>query len=331
MPTPKSSAKDLLTAMLRIRLTEQAIAARYPEQEMRCPVHLCVGQEAVPVGVCTALAPTDFAVSTHRGHGHYLAKGGSLPAMLAEIHGRATGCCGGRGGSMHLLDLDVGFMGSSSIVGGSIPLGAGLAFGAMLGTAPDRVTAIFFGDAATEEGVFAETLNFAALKRLPALFVCEDNLYSTTTPKRERRPEGTSLSALAVAHGLRAERGDGNDVLAVLDTATKAVARIRAGEGPQFLEFSTYRWLEHCGPRCDHAAGLRPMDDLRRWQAHCPIEGLARQLLAQGALDQPELDTLRARLTEEIETAFAFAVASPFPPPEERLLRVYAGEEGDVR
>ena len=330
MSTQESPAKALLTAMLRIRMTEQAIAARYPEQKMRCPVHLCVGQEAVPVGVCAALAPTDFAVSTHRGHGHYLAKGGSLPAMLAEIHGRATGCCGGRGGSMHLLDLDVGFMGSSSIVGGSIPLGAGLAFGSMA-TAPDRVTAIFFGDAATEEGVFAETLNFAALKRLPALFVCEDNLYSTTTPKRERRPEGTSLSALAVAHGLRAECGDGNDVLSVLDTARAAVARIRAGGGPQFLEFSTYRWLEHCGPRCDHAAGLRPMDDLRRWQAHCPIEGLAGQLLAQGVLDQPELDALRAHLTEEIEAAFAFAVSSPFPSPEERLLRVYADGEGGVR
>lgn len=330
MPTFDTSTTALLTAMLRIRLTEQAIAARYPEQEMRCPVHLCVGQEAVPVGVCAALSPTDFAISTHRGHGHYLAKGGSLPAMLAEIYGRATGCCGGRGGSMHLLDLAVGFMGSSSIVGGSIPLGAGLAFGSMA-TAPDRVTAIFFGDAATEEGVFAETLNFAALKRLPALFVCEDNQYSTTTPKRERRPEGTSLAALAVAHGLRAEQGDGNDVLEVLDIAKQAVARIRDGDGPQFLEFSTYRWLEHCGPRCDHASGQRPMDDLRRWQDHCPIEGLAEKLLAMGLVAQSELSALRTHLAEEIEAAFAFALASPFPPSDERLCRVYADGEERIR
>ena len=327
MPTASPTTKDLLAAMLRIRLTEQAIAARYPQQHMRCPVHLCVGQEAVPVGVCAALTPSDYAVSTHRGHGHYLAKGGSLPAMLAEIHGRVDGCCGGRGGSMHLLDPSVGFMGSSSIVGGSIPIGAGLAFGSMA-ERPDRVTAIFFGDAATEEGVFAETLNFAALKGLPALFVCENNQYSTTTPQWERRPQGLSLAGLAAAHGVPAAQADGNDVLAVREVAQAAVDRIRAGQGPRFLEFSTYRWLEHCGPNCDHAAGLRPLDDLRRWQARCPIDTLAARLLERGALDAAALDALGTALAAEIEAAFAFALQSPPPPPEDRLSRVYAPAGG---
>lgn len=330
MPNEEQSAKELLAAMMRIRLTEQAIAARYPRQEMRCPVHLCVGQEAVPVGVCAALERTDLAMSTHRGHGHYLAKGGSLPAMLAEIFGRTTGCCGGRGGSMHLLDRDAGFMGSSSIVGGSIPIGAGLAFGALL-RRTGQVTAVFFGDAATEEGVFAETLNFAALRRLPVLFVCEDNQYSTVTHRRERRPAGMVLAGLADAHGIPSHRGDGNDVLGVLEAARQAVTAIRAGGGPRFLEFSTYRWLEHCGPRCDHEAGLRPMEDLRRWQARCPIDTLAARLLAQGCLDRQAIEAMRAGLTEEIEAAFAFALASPYPDPATCTCAVYAETRGGAQ
>lgn len=324
------TAKALLSTMLRIRMTEQAIAERYPRQEMRCPVHLCVGQEAVPAGVCAALDRSDLIMSTHRAHGHYLAKGGSLPAMLAEIYGRETGCCGGRGGSMHLLDMHAGFMGSTSIVGGSIPLGAGLAFGALLGRT-GQIAAVFFGDAATEEGVFAETLNFAAQKKLPLLFVCEDNQYSTITHRRERRPESFQIADLARCHGIPSFQGNGNDALEVLDLATDAAERIRAGEGPVFLEFSTYRWLEHCGPNCDHEAGLRPLGDLGGWKTSCPIDGLAAKLIDGGALDQETFENMRAVVAEEIRAAFEFAMASPFPDPGGVLDRVYADPNGVAR
>ena len=184
---------SLLRAMLRIRLIEEEIAARYAEQEMRCPVHLSTGQEAVAVGVCAALRPDDKVVSTHRCHAHYLAKGGDLKAMLAEMHGRAAGCCGGRGGSMHLFDDDAGVLLSLPIVGSCLPIANGVAL-SMIQRGLDAVSVAFFGDGATEEGVFHETLNFAAVHRLPALFVLENNLYSCYTGLNDRQPAISQVS-----------------------------------------------------------------------------------------------------------------------------------------
>ncbi|NBW52030.1 MAG: thiamine pyrophosphate-dependent dehydrogenase E1 component subunit alpha, partial [Betaproteobacteria bacterium] len=189
-------AKQLLHQMRRIRHVELEIARRYGEGKMRCPTHLSVGQEAVAAAVGLALRQTDLAVSGHRAHAHYLAKGGSLPAMLAEIYGRVDGCSRGKGGSMHLVDESVGFMGSTAIVAGTIPVGVGLAYGIKCKKS-DQVSCVFHGDATVEAGVFFESVNFAVVKRLPVLFVCENNLYSVYSPLSVRQPQGRSIAQMA--------------------------------------------------------------------------------------------------------------------------------------
>jgi pyruvate dehydrogenase E1 component alpha subunit len=287
--------------MLRIRMVEERIAEKYGEQKMRCPVHLSIGQEAVAVGVCQALCATDYLISNHRAHAHYLAKGGDLKRMLAEIYGKSTGCCLGRGGSMHLVDLSKGMMGSTPIVGGSIPVGVGLAFAAQL-KGEERVTAIFFGEGSTEEGVFAESLNFAALRGLSVLFVCENNYYSVYSPLSVRQPPERSRVGLARAHGIWAEGGDGYAVDAVCALADEAVSRIRAGQGPCFLEFTTYRFREHCGPNVDNTLGYRTLEEAASWENRCPIRALRAQF--------PQEDL--ARIQEEIDEAFRFAEESAF-------------------
>lgn len=310
-------------AMLRIRLIEETIAAKYAEQEMRCPVHLSTGQEATPVGVCGALATEDYVMSAHRSHANYLAKGGDLRRMLAEIYGRATGCARGKGGSMHLVDRAVGYLGAAPIVASTIPMVVGAAWGSIMRGAP-RVAAAFFGDGATEEGAFHESLNIAALKRLPVLFVCENNLYSVYSPLAVRQPPERDLCALARAQGVRAVQGDGNDVVEVSRLAADAVRRARAGEGPTLLELSTYRWREHCGPNFDNQAGYRSEDEFRAWQARCPLARLERRLQEVPALTSDEIAAWTAQIHAEIEAAFAFAKASPFPAPSELMEQVYA-------
>lgn len=281
-------------ALRRIRMIEEEIARRYPEQKMRCPVHLSIGQEAVAVGVCSLLAKTDYAVSGHRAHAHYLAKGGSLKKMLCEIYGKETGCCLGRGGSMHLVDLEVGFLGSTPIVGGSIPVGVGAAFGSLL-KSEERITAIFFGEGTTEEGVFAESLNFAALKKLPVLFICENNLYSVYSPLSVRQPIERSIIKIAEAHGLSAYKGDGNDLEQIVDLTQKGIEQIKDGRGPCLLEFTTYRFREHCGPNFDP---YQPKKEFNYWVQRDP-------------LNQIDLDV--SDIEAEIEEAFDFAENSPFP------------------
>lgn len=295
-------SKKLYFDMLRIRRVEEAIASRYPEQKMRCPVHLSIGQEAVAVGVCKTLLQTDQVISGHRAHAHYLAKGGDLKKMIAEIYGKATGCCKGRGGSMHLVDLEKGMMGSTPIVGGSIPVGVGLAFATAL-KKENRVTAIFFGEGSTEEGVWAESLNFAALKKLPVLFVCENNFYSVYSPLHVRQPAERNRIAIAAAHGLYTDEGDGNDVEEVYEKTQTAVQRIREGKGPAFVEFTTYRYREHCGPNFDNHIGYRTQEEASFWEERCPLKRYQE-------LHDANIET---QISQEIEEAFRFAIESPFP------------------
>lgn len=295
--------KTLFYKMLRIRRIEEAIAKRYPEQEMRCPVHLSIGQEAVAVGVCHNLQDSDYVISGHRAHAHYLAKGGDLKRMIAEIYGKKTGCCQGRGGSMHLTDLERGVVASTPIVGGSIPVGVGLAFASQMKKDP-RVTTIFFGEGATEEGVWAEALNFAALKKLSVLFVCEHNFYSVYSPMDVRQPEARDRVAIAKAHGLYVDQGDGNDVQEVAAKTAKALEHLRAGKGPVFLEFVTYRYREHCGPYFDNHIGYRTEEEANIWEKKCPIKRHEKEYLS------PEIEE---SIAEEIEEAFTFAKESPFP------------------
>lgn len=315
--------KKMYFNMLRIRMIEEAIAERYSEQEMRCPVHFCIGQEAVAVGVCANLDPWDYVMSTHRSHAHYLAKGGSIRNMMAEIHGKATGCSKGKGGSMHLVDLDAGFLGATPIVGSIIPIATGLAFGTTLKD-ERRISVVFIGDAAAEEGVFSECLNFAALKKLPVLFVCENNFFSVYSPLSVRQPAERDNAAIARAYGIYADKGNGNDIEAIYDITKKAVSRIHDGKGPAYLEFETYRWREHCGPNFDNDIGYRTEEEYQQWRKRCPVENLENQLRQQGNLKDEEINRIKLAIESEIEEAFAFAKNSPFPDAGELYTDLYA-------
>ena len=307
--------KQQLREMLRIRLIEEAIADEYPKQEMRCPVHLSIGQEAVAVGVCGALSKVDQVVSTHRAHAHFLAKGGCLKSFLAEIYGKKTGCCGGKGGSMHLVDLDAGFLMATPIVGGSIPVAVGAAHGKKV-LGKEGLTAVFFGEGTTEEGVFSESLNYAALRKLPVLFVCENNLYSVYSPLEVRQPEERSRVEIARAHGVKGFLGDGNSMEEVNAMMEQAKDLLHRGEGPVYLEFSTYRWREHCGPNYDNDLGYRSEEEFLHWKKLCPIENLSREMESAGLLTQDEMAMWREEIFTELNAAFLFAKESDFPSPE---------------
>lgn len=319
----KESYQSLFYDTLRIRLVEEAIADRYGEQEMRCPVHLSIGQEAVATGVCAHLNQEDYILSTHRAHAHYLAKGGSLKRMIAEIYGKITGCCGGRGGSMHLVDLDVNMIGSTPIVGGSFPIAVGVAF-ASEQKKENRVTAVFIGEAMTEEGVFSEGINFAALQNLPILFVCETNLYSVYSPMEVRQPSKRDICKLAEAHGIPAEKGDGNKIDEVLELTSKAVSKIRKGEGPQLIELSTYRWREHCGPNYDIQLGYRTQQELDHWKEKCPIKYFEKLLFEKGYLNAFDLKVMHENIEKEIEEAFSYSIESPYPEKEDLFTHIYS-------
>lgn len=328
LPTRELSEK-LLYSMKRIRAVEETIAERYSEWKMRCPTHLCTGQEAVAAGICTALAKDDFVVSTHRSHGHYIAKGGSLDRMIAEIYGKATGCSSGRGGSMHLIDESVGFMGSTSIVGGTIPVGTGLGFSINLHSG-NQISCVFLGDGATEEGVFYESLNFAALKKLPVLFVCENNLYSVYSPLKVRQPSGRRIFQTAQCIGVASDAGDGNDILEVYRKAHHAISKIRSGDGPFFLEFMTYRWREHCGPNFDNDIGYRSVDEYEEWKRKDPVHLFAERLLVEQVLSMDDIEAMDRAIANEVAQAFAFAESSPFPSGAEAGKNVYKVESKRV-
>lgn len=317
------SALALLRQMHRIRLVEEEIALRYPQGKMRCPTHLSIGQEAVAASVGAALLSTDLAVSGHRAHAHYLGKGGDLRAMVAEIYGKRTGCSSGKGGSMHLTDLSVGFVGSTAIVGGTVPVGVGLGYGLKL-RQPGAVSCVFLGDAVAETGVFAESVNFAVVKQLPVLFVCENNLYSVYSPLSVRQPPGREIWKMVQGMGVQAQHADGNDALQVFDVAADAVARIRAGSGPVFLEFPTYRWREHCGPFYDNDIGYRSEAEFLAWKAKDPIARLQGDLLTSGDLTESSLAGMLDDIRSEIHQAFADAESDPFPAADEAYTQVYA-------
>ncbi len=303
--------RELYRTMAKIRLFEERIVDLYAEQEMKTPVHLCIGQEAVAAGVGAHLRQADHIFSTHRSHGHCIAKGMELKPIAAELYGRDSGCCRGRGGSMHLVDAANGIPGSTAIVGGCIPLAVGAALSAKL-LRQERVAIAYFGDGASEEGTFHESLNFAALHKLPVVFVCENNFYATNSPQRARQP-GITIAEKGHGYGIPSRTLDGNDVLLVYETAGEAIARARAGEGPTLLEYQTYRWKGHVGPACDVEMGCRPQDEYDRWVARCPYDFFRLYLSRSGNLVETELDAIDALLREEIDAAMAFAKASPYP------------------
>jgi len=319
----QAAIERFYTELLRVRLVEETLAERYHEQEMRCPMHLSTGQEASAVGVCQALEKTDRIFTTHRCHAHYLAKGGDLRAMLSEIYGKATGCAGGRGGSMHLMDPDAGVEVSIPIVASSIPIAAGYAF-AEKRRGGNSIFVSFFGDACIEEGVFHETANFAAQAKLPILFLCENNLYSVYTPLQERQPD-RSLCDVALAHNIRAWEADGNDVFKSYATCREAVDYIRSGNGPAFVSLNTYRWREHCGPNFDNHAGYRTLEEFDFWRERCPVKQVEDMFEREGGMSETRRKEIVEALDIEISAAFEFARNAPLPDLSEASRYVYAG------
>ena len=320
---PSKTARRMLRDLLRIRLAEQRIKELYAEQEMRCPTHFSIGQEAVAVGVCAHLTREELVTSAHRSHAHYLAKGGDLKAMLAELYGKATGCSAGKGGSMHLIDLAAGFLGAVPIVGSTISIGVGTALSSVLEGEP-RLTVIFFGDGATEAGVFHESLSFAAIHKLPVVFVCENNLYSVLSPMSVRHPEDREIVRLAEGEGVWSRQGDGNDPDIVHALAGQAIAHARSGEGPALIELKTYRWLEHCGPLDDQHLGYRPAGEFEAWMARDPVKLYRDRCREHGVADEGDIAAMVAAITTEIDEAVAFAKASPFPTRDQLTAHLYA-------
>jgi pyruvate dehydrogenase E1 component alpha subunit len=305
-------AARMLRHMMRIRIAEETLADLYKEQEMRTPTHFSIGQEAVAVGVCSALALDDAAYSGHRCHAHYLAKGGPLGPMVAELYGKETGTAHGRGGSVHLSAPEVGFLASSAILGQTMAVATGSAW-AFTMDGSQRVAVCFFGDGAIEEGIFHETLNFASIKRLPVIFVCENNGYSTHTPLDVRQPKGVTIWERARCYQIPSQFADGNDVFAVRRAAEEAVAWARSGKGAYFLEFSTYRWREHVGPNWDYEAGYRTKAEVDSWIERCPIKSATARLLAAGVSTDDEIDAWRRDIQGEVDAAVEAARAAPFP------------------
>ena len=314
-----SIEEQLLRVMVRIRMVEEAIADRYHEEKMRCPVHLSIGQEAPSAAFSLVAKLQDYAVSTHRAHAHFLAKGGNLNSLIAELYGKVTGCSKGAGGSMHLADKSKGFMGSSAIVGNSIPVGVGLGLSLKL-RAENLVSWVFLGDAATEEGVYYESINFAVLRKLPVIFMCENNDYSVYSDPSVRRPPGQTIAKVASALGAQARLVDGNDALQSLEAVKWS--RKQARKGPVLLEFKTFRQREHCGPNLDDSLGYRPEAYVREGMQNDPVSKL------QDFLDREQrlgwLEAYRKDVGEEIRNAFSLAEEAEYLTMDEASGLVYA-------
>jgi acetoin:2,6-dichlorophenolindophenol oxidoreductase subunit alpha len=311
---------EMLRSMLRIRRFEERLAQLFKRGKLPGFVHLYIGEEAVAVGVCSALRAEDRITSTHRGHGHLLAKGARADRMMAELFGRATGYCHGKGGSMHIADFGIGIIGANGIVGGGIPIATGAAWGdSQLGR--ELVTVSFFGDGASNQGVFFESMNLAAIWRLPVVFVCENNGYTEWTPT-ERLTAG-KISARSVPFGVPGLEIDGNDVLSVHAAARQAVRRARAGEGPTLLECRTYRWHGHNEGEEAFSGQYRPEAEQQEWRERDPITRLISGLAARG-VETAVIEQIDAAEQAAVDRAVEFAERSPFPEPDDALADLFA-------
>lgn len=317
-PAPEA-ARELYARMVEIRQCEEQLNAVFAKNLFPGYIHSYAGQEACAVGVCAALRQDDWIVSTHRGRGHYLAKGMALKPMMCEMFGKANGICGGRGGEMHAADPALGILGGNGIVGGGIPYATGAAYSAVL-DGSDRVCAVFFGEGASNQGSFHEGLNLAAAWNLPLLFVCENNLYAEMTPFCETS-RVTDVAARAHGYGIPGLSVDGTDVLAVRDAALDAVARARSGKGPTLLELKTYRYGGHFqGDPCSY----RTREEEQQWRDRDALARLRSQLLQQGPQQEAELAALEQRIAATVAEAIEFALKSPDPEPSGALRHVYA-------
>lgn len=317
----KEELINMYRTMLTIRRFEERVIIDYQSGAIPGLVHSYIGQEAVATGVCANLRLDDRIISNHRGHGHCIAKGANLNRMMAEVYGRKTGYCKGKGGSMHIADFGIGMLGANGIVAAGLPIAAGAALAAQL-EAGDRVVVLFFGDGATNEGEFHEVLNLASIWKLPLIFACENNLYSVNTPVQYATGLEHVSERATGGYGIPSVIVDGNDVIAVYEATRKAVARVRAGGGPVFLEFMTYRWRGHF--EAPGIPDLRPPDEIEAWKGKCPIAGFERILLENGTVSRQKLEEINAWVMQRIESAVSYALASPFPAPEDALEDVFS-------
>ncbi len=316
-----STLKTLYYKMLKVRKFEEKIIDLYPAQEIRCPVHLYIGQEAIAAGVCANLKKEDYIVSNHRNHGHFVAKGADLKPLFAELYGRIDGCSRGKGGSMHMIASEVSAIGTSAIVAGGLPIAVGTALSSKV-KKEKRVTAVFFGDGAVDEGTYYESLNFAALFKLPVIFVCENNFYATNSPQKNRH---ANLDVYKIADFFRipAVLVDGNDVIKVYKAAADFVERARQGKGPCLIEARTYRRCTHVGPETDLEKGLREKTEFDFWLKKCPLKLFTDYLLDKKLIKLETLQEMEKAISQEIQEALDFALASEYPQKEDLCKDVY--------
>jgi len=309
--------------LLRIRIIEETIAKKYSEEKIRCPVHLSIGQEAIAVGVCSNLTKDDQIVSAHRSHAHYLSKKGDLYSMISELYGKSSGCAKGVGGSMHLIDPNVGMIAAVPIVGSSLPIAVGLAWANKLNKSK-RIVVVFFGDGATEEGTFHESLNFAVLHSLQILFVCENNNFSVYTDLNKRQSFKRKISDLSIAHGINSRFEEGLDVFEILKISENAIDYIKRNKEPFFIEFTTFRNLEHCGPNNDDHLEYRSKDYLSKWEAKDPIKIASQKLLNERLINLEDIKKMELKINNECKQAFINAENASFPEKKELFNHLYS-------
>jgi len=310
--------------MYKIMVTIRLFEGRLPElyaTGFTGLTHLYIGQEAVAAGVCANLRKEDYITSTHRGHGHVIAKGGELKYMMAELFGKKTGYCKGKGGSMHIADIDIGILGANGIVGGGIPIAVGAALSSKM-RKTDQVTVCFFGDDASNTGAFHEGLNLASIHHLPVVFICENNLYGISVPQKQHQAI-KDISIRAKAYNISGVTVDGNDVLAVYEASGKAVERARTGEGPTLIECKTYRWRGHHEGDPNRGSRYRPAEEVDELMKKCPIRRFEERLIKKKILTKEKLKTIREEIEREIDKAIAFARESPYPNPQDLYEDVY--------
>jgi TPP-dependent pyruvate/acetoin dehydrogenase alpha subunit len=310
----------LYRTMLTIRRFDERASLEVQQGNVPGLVHPYIGQEAIATGVCANLEEGDRIVSNHRGHGHLIAKGADVRRMMAEVFGKKTGYCKGKGGSMHIADFSLGILGANGIVAAGLPISTGAALAARL-DGKGKIAVVFFGDGACQEGEFQEAMNLAGIWHLPLLFACENNQYGVNTPY-QYAIAGGDLIRRASAYAMPAMSVDGNDVIAVHEAAAEAVASVRGGNGPYFVEFKTYRWTGHFEPNL--MPDTRPPEERELWMKQCPLVCFENRLLEDGIVTRPELQKIEAEVMELIEEAVAFAKESPLPAPEDALADVYS-------
>lgn len=315
---PKKFLKGLYETMLRIRFCEESMVLPIMQGAIRCPVHLYTGQEAIAAGVSAALGKGDYVFSGHRSHGHFIARGGKMNELVAEVYGRSAGCSKGRGGSMHVCDGSIGMLGTVPIVAGTVSLALGSALASKI-RKDGKLTVVFFGDGAAGEGVLYESLNFAALKKLPIVFICENNFYSTHLPVSECRPR-RHIYEIAKPFGIRTSKVDGNKVLAVYESAKKAADSARKNKGPAFIEFTTYRMHGHVGPDDNiqgHHTDIRSEAEIERWRGKDPVRDLEKFLSGKKVMSEKDMEEIKRSVRGEIKKAHSFARMSRLPAKDE--------------